>query len=46
MTLSFVPWVFYHAFVGLYVAAVFDVLSVITNAVTLGIMIKEKKASL
>ena len=45
VTLSFVPWVFYHAFVGLYVAAVFDVLSVITNAVTLGIMIKEKKAS-
>ena len=43
VTLSFVPWVFYHFFVGLYVAAVFDALSVLTNAVTLGIMIKEKK---
>ena len=42
VTLSFVPWVFYHFFVGLYVAAVFDGLSVLTNAVTLGIMIKEK----
>ena len=43
VTLSFVPWVFYHFFVGLYVASVFDVLSVVTNAVTLGIMIKEKR---
>ena len=43
VTLTFVPWVFYHFFLGLYVAAVFDVLSVITNAVTLGIMIKEKR---
>ena len=45
VTLTFVPWVFYHFFLGAYVAAVFDVLSVATNAVTLGIMIKEKKAS-
>ena len=43
VTLTFVPWVFYHFFIGAYVAAVFDTLSVITNAVTLGIMIKEKR---
>ena len=42
VTLTFVPWVFYHFFLGAYVAAVFDILSVITNAVTLGVMIKEK----
>ena len=43
VTLTFVPWVFYHFFLGAYVAAVFDVLSVATNAITLGVMIKEKK---
>lgn len=46
VTLSFVPWAVYHFCVGLYVAAVFDVLSVITNAITLFVMMKEKKASL
>ena len=46
VTLTFVPWVFYHFFLGAYVATVFDILSVITNAVTLGVMIKEKRASL
>lgn len=43
VTLTFIPWVFYHFFLGAYVAAVFDVLSVATNAITLGVMIKEKK---
>ena len=43
VTLTFAPWVFYHFFIGAYVAAVFDTLGVITNAVTLGIMIKEKR---
>ena len=43
VTLTFVPWVFYHFYLGAYVAAIFDTLSVITNAVTLGIMIKEKR---
>ena len=43
VTLTFVPWVFYHFFLGAYVAAVFDVLSVATNAITLGVMVKEKK---
>ena len=43
VTLTFVPWVFYHFYLGAYVAAVFDTLSVITNAVTLFVMIQEKK---
>ena len=43
VTASFVPWVFYHFYLGAYVAAVFDTLSVITNAVTLFVMIQEKK---
>ena len=43
VTLTFVPWVFYHFFLGAYVATVFDTLSVLTNAVTLFVMIKEKK---
>lgn len=43
VTLTFVPWVFYHFYLGAYVAAIFDTLSVITNAVTLGVMIKEKR---
>ena len=43
VTLTCAPWVFYHFFIGAYVAAVFDTLGVITNAVTLGIMIKEKR---
>ena len=43
VTLTFVPWVFYHFYLGAYVATVFDTLSVITNAVTLFVMIQEKK---
>ena len=43
VTLTFVPWVFYHFYLGAYVAAVFDALSVITNAVTLALMVKEKR---
>ena len=44
VTVSFVPWVFYHFFLQAYVATVFDVLTIISNAVTLALMIKEKKA--
>ena len=40
---SFIPWVFYHFFLGAYVAAAFETLSVITNAVTLVLMIREKR---
>ena len=44
VTLSFVPWAFYHFFLGAYVATVFDVLTVISNAVTLIAMGKEKSS--
>ena len=43
VTLTFVPWVFYHFFLQAYVAAVFDVLTILSNAVTLFLMIKEKR---
>ena len=44
VTLSFVPWIIYHFALQLYVAAIFDTISVITSAVTLFVMIKEKKS--
>ena len=43
VTLTFVPWVFYHFFLQAYVAAVFDVLTILSNAVTLFLMIKEMR---
>ena len=44
VTLSFVPWIIYHFALQLYVAAIFDAVSVITSAVTLFVMMKEKKS--
>jgi len=44
VTASFVPWAFYHFFLQAYVATVFDVLTIVSNTVTLALMIKEKKA--
>ena len=43
VTLSFVPWIIYHFALQLYVAAIFDAVSVITSAVTLVVMMKGKK---
>lgn len=43
VTLSFIPWMFYHAILKLYVGAIFDVATFIANGVTLYSMIKEKK---
>ena len=43
VTASFVPWLVYHFFISAYVAAVFDVLTILSNAVTLFLMMKEKK---
>lgn len=43
VTLSFVPWIIYHFALQLYVAAIFDAISVITSAVTLFVMMKGKK---
>lgn len=43
VTLSFVPWIIYHFALQLYVAAIFDAVSVITSAVTLCLMMRGKK---
>lgn len=43
VTASFVPWLVYHFCISAYVAAVFDALTVCSNAVTLFLMMKEKK---
>lgn len=44
VTLSFVPWVFYHFALKSYVGAIFDAATVISNGITLCLMIKEKKS--
>ena len=43
VTLSFVPWIIYHFALQLYVAAIFDAVSVVTSAVTLFVMMRGKK---
>lgn len=43
VTLSFVPWMFYHFVLKSYVGAIFDAATIITSAVTLYFMIKEAK---
>jgi len=43
VTLSFVPWAVYHFILKSYTGAIFDVATVVTNAVTLFKMIKDNK---
>ena len=43
VTLSFIPWVFYHFILKSYTGAFFDAASVFTNGITLFRMMKEKK---
>ena len=43
VTLSFLPWVVYHFALKAYVAAIFDVATVITNGITLFAMMAEKR---
>jgi len=43
VTATFVPWLFYHFILGSYVGAIFDFITIVTNAATLVIMLKEKK---
>ena len=43
VTLSFVPWMFYHFILKSYTGAIFDAATVVTNSITLVGMIKEKK---
>ena len=45
VTVSFLPWMVYHFVLGSYVGAIFDAATVVSNAVTLGVMIREKKKS-
>ena len=45
VTMSFVPWIFYHFALKLYVGAIFDVATVITNSATLLAMAREGKKS-
>ena len=45
VTLSFIPWIFYHFALKLYVAAIFDIATVLTNVITLCSMLRKKKAT-
>lgn len=45
VTLSFVPWMFYHFILKSYVGAIFDVATIITNGITLCSMIREKDSA-
>ena len=45
VTLSFIPWMFYHFILKSYVGAFFDVATIITNGITLCTMIREKKSA-
>ena len=44
VTLSFLPWLVYYFAIQAYVGAIFDAATVITNGITLYMMIREKKA--
>ena len=45
VTLSFIPWMFYHFILKSYVGALFDVATIITNGITLCSMIREKDSA-
>ena len=45
VTLSFIPWMVYHFVLKSYVGAFFDAATVISNAITLWVMIREKKTA-
>lgn len=45
VTLSFIPWVFYHFILKSYTGALFDAATVVTNGITLFRMIKDGKGS-
>ena len=42
VTLSFVPWMFYHWILKSYTGALFDAATILTNAITLYSMIKDR----
>ena len=45
VTLSFVPWMFYHFILGSYVGAICDAATILTNAIALFSMIKERSVA-
>lgn len=45
VTLSFLPWVIYHFALKSYTGAIFDAASVLSNGITLYLMIKENKSA-
>ena len=45
VTLSFLPWMFYHFILKSYVGAFFDAATIITNGITLYAMMKESKSA-
>ena len=44
VTLTFIPWVFYHFILKAYVGAIFDVATIIVNTITLVSMLKDRKS--
>ena len=44
VTLTFVPWMFYHFILKSYVGAIFDVATIIVNTITLVSMLKDRKS--
>ena len=45
VTLSFVPWMFYHFAIKSYVGAIFDAATFLTNGITLYFMIKKQRSA-
>ncbi len=45
VTLSFLPWMVYHFVLKSYIGAIFDAATVISNGITLYLMIREKKSA-
>ncbi|MBR2334990.1 MAG: YgjV family protein [Clostridia bacterium] len=45
VTITFVPWMFYHFILKSYVGAIFDIASIITSTITLCVMIKKNKSA-
>ena len=45
VTITFVPWMFYHFILKSYVGTIFDLASIITSTITLCVMIKKNKSA-
>lgn len=45
VTLSFLPWLFYHFALKSYIGAIFDAATIVSNGITLYSMIKEKTSA-